>query len=150
MEEEREMAKAVGKKAATRKVVAEEPKVEKAEKKVKVRDIGIDVRPPDKTCTDLDCPFHGTLPVRGQMINGVVVSNKMVRTVVVRREYLRYMPKYERLEKRSGRYSAHNPPCIDASQGDVVTIAECRPLSKTVSFVVVEKNASMISIAEDR
>jgi small subunit ribosomal protein S17 len=34
---------------------------------------------------------------------------------------------------------AHNPPCIAAVTGDKVTIAECRPLSKEVNFVVVEK-----------
>ncbi len=34
---------------------------------------------------------------------------------------------------------AHNPPCIDAKVGDRVRIGECRPLAKTVSFVVIEK-----------
>jgi small subunit ribosomal protein S17 len=33
---------------------------------------------------------------------------------------------------------AHNPPCINAKEGDVVKIAECRPLSKTKKFVVIE------------
>ena len=32
----------------------------------------------------------------------------------------------------------HNPPCINASEGDLVKIYETRPLSKTVHFVVVE------------
>ncbi|MCK4969892.1 MAG: 30S ribosomal protein S17, partial [Thermoplasmata archaeon] len=36
------------------------------------------------------------------------------------------------------KYSAHNPPCLSAKEGDNVTIAECRPLSKTVNFVVVK------------
>ena len=34
---------------------------------------------------------------------------------------------------------AHNPPCIGAVGGDRVTIAECRPISKEVNFVVVER-----------
>jgi len=39
----------------------------------------------------------------------------------------------------SSRITAHNPPCIGAKTGDKVKIAECRPISKTKSFVVVEK-----------
>ena len=33
---------------------------------------------------------------------------------------------------------AYLPECIDVTEGDEITIAECRPLSKTVSFVVIE------------
>ncbi len=103
------------------------------------RDIGIDVKPPEKECTDPNCPFHGHLKVRGQIIEGVVISDKMQGTVVVEREYLRYVAKYERYEKRRSRYHVHNPPCIDAKVGDYVRFMECRPLSKTVSFVIIEK-----------
>jgi len=62
----------------------------------------------------------------------------MNATVVVEREYLHYVKKYNRYEKRRSRYHAHNTPCLNARVGDVVRIAECRPLSKTKSFVVVE------------
>jgi small subunit ribosomal protein S17 len=109
------------------------------DKKQNVRDIGIDVMPPTETCSDRNCPFHGELPVRGQLLTGIVVSNKMQGSVIVKREYLHYIPKYERYEKRTSKYSAHCPPCIKLNVGDKVRIAECRPLSKTVSFVVVEK-----------
>ena len=34
------------------------------------RDIGIDVTPPEKECTDQNCPFHGKLSVRGQILEG--------------------------------------------------------------------------------
>ncbi len=102
-------------------------------------DIGLDVRPPESTCQDKHCPFHGTLPVRGAVITGTVVSAKMQGTVVVEREYLRYRPKFERYEKRTSKYLAHSPPCISPKAGDDVTIMECRPLSKRVSFVVIEK-----------
>jgi len=104
-----------------------------------MRDIGIDVRRPEKECEDVDCPFHGTLPVRGQILEGEVVSDKASKTVVVQRIYLKKIPKYERYEKRRSKIHAHNPPCINAKVGDVVKIAECRPLSKTKSFVVIEK-----------
>ncbi len=102
------------------------------------RDIGLDVHQPEKECTDPKCPFHGELPVRGQVLNGVVVSNKMNSTVVVQRAFVKKIAKYERYEKRKTKVHAHNPPCMDAKEGDNVTIAECRPLSKTKSFVVVE------------
>lgn len=108
-------------------------------KRTQVRNIGLDVKIPEKECDDKNCPFHGTLSVRGQMINGQVRSNKMDKTVVVEREYLQYIPKFERYEKRRSRYLAHNPPCLNASIGSEVTIIECRPLSKTVSFVVIER-----------
>jgi small subunit ribosomal protein S17 len=104
-----------------------------------VKDIGIDVKVPETTCTDKYCPFHGELAVRGQIIEGVVVSTKMDKTAVVERNYLNYQQKYERYEKRTSRYSAHNPPCMEVKAGDHVKIMECRPLSKTVSFVIVDK-----------
>jgi small subunit ribosomal protein S17 len=94
---------------------------------------------PKKSCEDKNCPFHGELSIRGRVLEGSVVTAKMDKTVVVRRDYLQYVPKYKRYERRHGHVPAHNPPCLEVKQGDRVKIAECRPLSKTVSFVVVEK-----------
>ena len=112
-----------------------------AKKKVKkapvARDIGVDVEAPTSGCKDPHCPFHGTLSVRGQMIEGVVVTGSMRRTMVVEREYHHFVKKYERYEKRTSRYSAHAPECLDVKKGDRVRIMECRPLSKTVSFVII-------------
>lgn len=105
---------------------------------VKARDIGIDVAVPTKACTDQHCPFHGKLSVRGQSLSAVVVANKMQRTVVVERSSSRYIQKYERYEKRTRRMLAHAPECLDLQPGHVVTLMECRPLSKTVSFVVIQ------------
>jgi len=104
-----------------------------------MRDIGIDVKPPEKECNDEKCPWHGHLKVRGIIIRGKVVSTAMQGTVVVERERLHYVPKYERYEKRTSRYKAHLPPCIEVKKGDEVIIMECRPLSKTKHFVVVSK-----------
>jgi len=97
------------------------------------------LKKPRKSCEDRNCPFHGELSVRGRLLEGSVASAKMERTVVVRRDYLHYVPKFKRYERRHGHVSAHNPPCLDVKEGDRVKIAECRPISKTVSFVVVEK-----------
>jgi small subunit ribosomal protein S17 len=79
------------------------------------------------------------LRVRGRLLKGRAVSVKGKGLAVVEREYLHYIPKYMRYEKRRNRLHAHLPPCLNVIEGDAVTIAECRPLAKTVSFVVVEK-----------
>ena len=103
------------------------------------RNIGIVIKnPPTRECSDPYCPYHGTLPVRGRVIEGVVISTKMHKTVTVKREYMWYVKKYKRYEARTSKIKAHVPDCIDVKEGDRVKIAECRPLSKTVAFVVVE------------
>lgn len=94
---------------------------------------------PKKTCKDRNCPFHGDLPTRGHVLEGIVVSARMDKTVIVERDYLQYVPKFMRYERRHSHIASHNPPCMEAKEGDRVTIAECRPISKTVSFVVVER-----------
>ena len=105
------------------------------------RDIGLDVPAPEEECNDVNCPFHGVLPVRGQVLVGTVVSDDMDRTVVIQRKHEMLIKKYQRYEKRQSKIHAHNPSCIDAKVGDVVTIAECRPLSKTKSYVVIKAEA---------
>lgn len=97
------------------------------------------MKPPSRECSDPCCPFHGHLKVRGIILTGTVYKKRMNRTIVVRREYLHYVRKYKRYEKRRSNIPAHLPDCIDVREGDKVKIAECRPISKTVSFVVVEK-----------
>ena len=99
----------------------------------------LSMKKPNKECDDVNCPYHGTLSVRGKTVKGTVVSDKMQKSVVIKIAYTRYFQKYERYARMSSRNTAHNPPCIDAQTGDVVTIAECRPLSKTKNFVVISK-----------
>lgn len=111
-----------------------------AKKKEKeARNIGINVKPPSESCNDKNCPFHGSLSVRGQIITGVVYSTKMRNSILVKKDYLRFIPKYERYERRTSKYSAHCSPCMKVEVGDEVRIAECRPISKTISFVTIEK-----------
>ena len=75
--------------------------------------------------------------------NGMVTSIGMSNSIVVQREVTRYMKKYERYEKRTRRYAAHLPSCIgEVVSGETVRIMECRPLSKTVKFCVIEKGDS--------
>lgn len=115
-----------------------------AKAQTQVRDIGIDVAVPKASCDDPNCPFHGHLKVRGQLITGQVATRGMQGSVIVERDYTHYAAKYERFEKRSSRLAAHLPRCLaDAvAVGDWVRIGECRPISKTKSYVVLERRES--------
>lgn len=103
------------------------------------KSIGIDVSKPEKLCEDRNCPWHGKLALRGRVFTGIVRSVKSHGTAIVEWGYHKYIRKYERYERRKTRVTAYNPSCIRAKEGDTVTIAECRPLSKTKHFVVVHK-----------
>ena len=107
-----------------------------------MRDIGVDVKPPaGEWDGDENCPFYGSLRLRGQVLEGTVANVGMQGTIVVERDNVRYMQKYERYEKRTSALPAHLPNCIGGVEvGDRVKIMECRPLSKTVSFCVIENN----------
>merc|ERR1711970_275787 len=88
---------------------------------------------------DKKCPFVGKVSIRGRILTGVITKMKMNRTVVIRRDYLHYVKKYNRFEKRHKNMSVHMSPCFrDTRPGDIATIGECRPLSKTVRFNVLK------------
>src|SRR5918912_4074769 len=105
-----------------------------------VRNIGVSVVAPRKTCEDELCPFHGELAVRGKLLTGIVTSAKAKKMIVVSREYPRPVQKYKRYQRSRSKVHAYLPTCIDVKEGEEVRIAECRPLSKKVSFVVLEVN----------
>ena len=102
------------------------------------RNIGIAVSAPKKDCTDKHCPFHGNLSVRGKLFDGKVVSAKAKNTIVLQKESPIYYSKFKRYARSKNTIHAYKPSCIDAKEGDLVLTAECRPISKSVSFVVVE------------
>merc|ERR1712141_349369 len=84
---------------------------------------------------DKKCPFTGNVSIRGRILTGVITKMKMHRTVIIRRDYLHYIKKYNRFEKRHKNMAVHLSPCFrDVKCGDVATVGECRPLSKTVKF----------------
>jgi len=88
---------------------------------------------------DKKCPFTGNVSIRGRILTGVVQKMKMQRTVVIRHDYLHCIRKYSRFEKRHRNMSVHLSPCFrDVEIGDVVTVGECWPLSKTVRFNVLK------------
>ncbi len=94
---------------------------------------------PEGKCNDENCPFHGSLSLRGRVFSEKVVSAKSHRTATIVIERRQYMPKYERYEKRRTRLQVHNPDCINAKEGDIVKIQECRPISKTKHFAIIKK-----------
>jgi len=100
---------------------------------------GLTVEQPAETCDDPKCPYHGKVTIRGKMLNGIVVKDKIPNKLVVRIEYLHYDPKYKRYQRRRGTIPTHKPKCVSAKVGDKVTIAETRPLSKTIHFVILGK-----------
>ena len=105
---------------------------------MEVKNIGIKVEKPKGKCDDDNCPFHGSLKCRGRTFVCTVLSTKMQKTATVGWERRYFLRKYERYEKRKSVVKAHNPSCINANEGDIIKIMECRPLSKTKNFVVVE------------
>jgi small subunit ribosomal protein S11e len=86
---------------------------------------------------DHKCPFTGGVSIRGKIYTGLVLSTKMHRTIIIRRDYLHYIKKFKRYEKRHKHMAVHCSPCFRVSPGDVVTVGQCRPLSKTVRFNVL-------------
>eukprot|EP00246_Nothoceros_aenigmaticus_P012871 TRINITY_DN417_c0_g1_i1.p1 TRINITY_DN417_c0_g1~~TRINITY_DN417_c0_g1_i1.p1 ORF type:complete len:161 (-),score=30.13 TRINITY_DN417_c0_g1_i1:335-817(-) len=87
---------------------------------------------------DKKCPFTGNVSIRGRILSGTVNCAKMTRTITVRRDYLHFVKKYQRYEKRHSNLSAHVSPCFRVKEGDKVIIGQCRPLSKTVRFNVLK------------
>mmetsp|Transcript_23241 Transcript_23241/g.34310 ORF Transcript_23241/g.34310 Transcript_23241/m.34310 type:complete len:170 (-) Transcript_23241:3688-4197(-) len=106
-----------------------------------VKSVGLGIKTPaaaiEGSFVDKKCPFTGNVAIRGRILKGLIISTKMKRTIVVRRDYLHYIKKYRRFEKRHKNIAVHCSPAFPVKDGDIVTIGECRPLSKTVRFNVV-------------
>ena len=77
---------------------------------------------------------------------GLVVSSKRDKTITVLVERKVKHPLYKKILRRSSKLQAHDQDNT-CSEGDLVTIRECRPLSKTMSWELlkVEKKVQEIS-----
>jgi len=73
-----------------------------------------------------------------RQLKGIVVSNKMQKTAVVRVERTKEHPRYKRRYKAHKKYKAHDEKG-EYKIGDKVIIEECRPLSKGKRWKIVEK-----------
>jgi len=71
-------------------------------------------------------------------LTGKIVSDKMIKTVVVEVTRIKAHPKYERRFKVSKKYKAHDEN-KEYKTGDTVIIEECRPISKDKKWKVISK-----------
>ena len=109
-------------------------------KEIKPKNIGIEVKmPTSKVGDDKHDPFFGKFGIRGRVLTVSVISIKSAKTAKV--ELVRILPikKYERYEKRRTRLLVHNPESLGIRVGEIVRIAECRPISKMKNFVIIGK-----------
>jgi small subunit ribosomal protein S17 len=75
-----------------------------------------------------------------RILQGVVVSDKMDKTIVVKVERRVMHPVYKKFVRQSKKYSAHDE-ANKFKTGDVVRIQECRPLSRSKRWEVVVETA---------
>jgi small subunit ribosomal protein S17 len=71
-----------------------------------------------------------------KILEGVVTSNKMKKTATVLVERFKIHPLYKKRIKVKKKYHAHDE--IGVKVGDRVRIQECRPVSKTKRFKIIE------------
>ena len=85
-------------------------------------------------------------PTNPRILTGVVTSNKADKTITVKIERKVKHPLYGKVIKRATKVHAHDENNT-ATVGDIVSVKECRPLSKTKTWVLVSDEVS--SIKED-
>jgi small subunit ribosomal protein S17 len=85
---------------------------------------------------------------RAKRFVGVVLSDKMDKTVVVGVTRIFQHPKYKKYVKKMKKYKAHDEE-NRCRVGDVVEIVETRPISKEKRFVVVRKIKEAARVAEE-
>merc|ERR1712129_647305 len=54
--------------------------------------------------------------IRGKVLKGMVISTKMKRTIIIRRNYLHYVKKFHRFEKRHSNMPVHCSPAFDPKE----------------------------------
>ena len=91
-------------------------------------------------CKDRDCHLHGNLKARGRVFEGKVIK-KFPKRITIEFERTLYSREYERYQKSKTKIHARLPMCMENSinVGDYINVQECRPLSKIIHFVVINK-----------
>ena len=74
-----------------------------------------------------------------RILQGVVVSDKQDKTVVVSVERQVKHPVYNKIVKKSKKFAAHDEN-NQYKVGDLVSIEECRPISKNKSWTVISSD----------
>ncbi|MCW8836083.1 MAG: 30S ribosomal protein S17 [Rhodospirillales bacterium] len=75
-----------------------------------------------------------------RILQGVVVSDKMDKTVVVKVERQIQHPMYKKIIRQSKKYAAHDEENVHKI-GDVVKIRECRPISRRKRWEILAEGA---------
>merc|ERR1719181_2643248 len=93
------------------------------------RNVGLGLKCPKEAqegnFVDKKCPFTGNVSIRGRILKGMVISTKMKRTLVIRRDSLNWCGKSRRFEKRHKNMSVHCSPCFEnVKEGDIVTVGQ--------------------------
>ena len=78
-----------------------------------------------------------------RILTGVVTSNKADKTITVKIERKVKHPLYGKVIKRATKVHAHDEKNT-ASIGDIVSVKECRPFSKTKTWVLISDEVSSI------
>ena len=85
-----------------------------------------------------------------RLLTGVVISDKADKTITVKVERKVRHPPYGKIMKRTTKVHAHDESNA-ASTGDIVTVKECRPISKSKTWVLVtdQEMAATSSVVND-
>ena len=108
-------------------------KKEKIKKKEESKIVGT-------VCNDKKCHIHGNLKARGRTFEGKVIK-KFQKRITIGFDRMIYVRKYERYAKARTKIHARLPLCMEnqINIGDFIKVQECRPLSKSIHFVVIGK-----------
>ena len=82
-----------------------------------------------------------------RQLTGVVISDKADKTITVKVERMVKHPTYSKIMKRSTKVHAHDEANL-ARIGDVVTVQECKPYSKSKTWKLLSENEATESEAD--
>lgn len=77
-----------------------------------------------------------------KQLTGIVISDKIQKTIVVKTERIKKHPKYKKRFKIHKKYKVHDEK-NELKIGDKVVIEECKPISKEKKWKVIKKNDSI-------
>ena len=110
------------------------------------RIIGLGIKcpkePQEDNIVDKKWPFGGNVSIRGRVFKGMVLSTMMKCTIIIRHNFLHYIKKNRRFEKRHHNVAVHCSPAL--KEGDIAVFGQCRLVAKTVRFNIL-RNQKIIS-----
>ncbi|KAK2721997.1 hypothetical protein QYM36_002525, partial [Artemia franciscana] len=120
------------------------------------KNVGLGFKTPrdaiEGTYIDKKCPFTGNVFIRGRILTGIVIKMKMQRTIVIRRDYLHYVKKYNRFEKRHKNMSVHLSPAFNHQPTDEATQTEYKfadDLSLSLLHFLSLKSSQLITLVAE-